>query len=863
MKYRVLLAVALSSTGAVASAQCPQFLDGLAQSGLPGDVVAMRTLDLGQGPQLFVSGAFTGLVSRVQRWDGQGFASVGTSGPNGSPLALGALGGDLYVTGDFTYAGTAGQVFRIARFDGSAWSGLGSGLGSGLDSTGRALETFDDGSGLALWVAGSFTLAGGLAAEGIASWDGSSWSVPSASYGWLRIDALAVYDGGGGAELYAAGRTLTGRAIASWNGASWTTIGQFGAGGTTVFTLDVLDEGGGEQLYAGGDFATIDAISLPKIARWDGSSWSSPGAPSLAAVTDLRVWDGGTGPALYASGTGGFVQRWNGAAWIALGTASGDATFLEEIAGELWTAGSVVAVGSKVVNHLARYDGNAWNATNPGGGFYAQDQRGYALAYGDLGSGSALYLGGMFTSIGDAYASSVARRDGESWSPLGSGVGGIVEELEIFDDGSGPALFAGGYFAQAGGVAASNVARWNGSAWSAAGAGFNDGVWDFEVFDDGSGAALYAAGGFSLTGAATAKRVARWTPAGWVGVGNFTGPYVKQLVIHDFGSGPRLFAVGPSIAYWNGVQWTTLVANINGGLAWCAESFDDGSGSQLYVAGFFEYFNGVQRNGIVRWNGSSWSGVGGGFLEFSGDGVAFDLATFDDGTGPALYAAGRFTQAGAVNALSFARWNGSSWSALGGGIGASTSYPGNVEALLVAPTAVAPQALWITGAFGVADGVLSANVATYADACACDPTSYCTSGTTSSGCVPSITGVGRASASAATSFSIALTGLEGAKSGHIFYGLNGPHAAPWGASSHFLCVKAPSQRTDTQTTGGSAGQCDGAFALDWNAYVATHPNSLGVPFSAGTDVWAQGFFRDPPGAKTTALSNGLRFTICP
>jgi hypothetical protein len=36
-----------------------------------------------------------------------------------------------------------------------------------------------------------------------------------------------------------------------------------------------------------------------------------------------------------------------------------------------------------------------------------------------------------------------------------------------------------------------------------------------------------------------------------------------------------------------------------------------------------------------------------------------------------------------------------------------------------------------------------------------------------------------------------------------------------------------------------------------------------VPFSSGASVWAQGYFRDPPGPKTTALSNGLQFSVCP
>lgn len=141
--------------------------------------------------------------------------------------------------------------------------------------------------------------------------------------------------------------------------------------------------------------------------------------------------------------------------------------------------------------------------------------------------------------------------------------------------------------------------------------------------------------------------------------------------------------------------------------------------------------------------------------------------------------------------------------------------------------------------------------------------SYCTSGVTSSGCTPTISASGAASASASSGFTLTVTGVEGAKDGHLFYGLSGPHAAPWGSSSHFLCVKAPSQRTGTQNSGGTAGVCDGVVSLDWCAYVATHPTALGAPFSAGTSVWAQLYFRDPPGPKTTALSNALTFTVIP
>jgi hypothetical protein len=144
--------------------------------------------------------------------------------------------------------------------------------------------------------------------------------------------------------------------------------------------------------------------------------------------------------------------------------------------------------------------------------------------------------------------------------------------------------------------------------------------------------------------------------------------------------------------------------------------------------------------------------------------------------------------------------------------------------------------------------------------------SYCTSGTTTSGCVPAISGTGTPSASATGGFTIQVATVEGQKSGMLFYGIDNASwsPVPWALSStSFLCVKAPTQRTLTRSTGGTVGQCDGALALDWNAFVSATPGALGTPFTGGETVYAQGWFRDPPAPKTTNLSNGLLFTVAP
>jgi subtilisin-like proprotein convertase family protein len=143
------------------------------------------------------------------------------------------------------------------------------------------------------------------------------------------------------------------------------------------------------------------------------------------------------------------------------------------------------------------------------------------------------------------------------------------------------------------------------------------------------------------------------------------------------------------------------------------------------------------------------------------------------------------------------------------------------------------------------------------------PQIYCTSGTTTNGCVGSISATSNPSLTLATPCRIDVTGIEGAKTGLIFYG-TGAAALPWSAgSSSFLCVKAPTQRTPVQSSGGTNGMCDGSFSLNWDAYQAANPAALGQPWAVGSQVFVQAWFRDPPAPKTTNLSNALEMTYVP
>jgi hypothetical protein len=144
------------------------------------------------------------------------------------------------------------------------------------------------------------------------------------------------------------------------------------------------------------------------------------------------------------------------------------------------------------------------------------------------------------------------------------------------------------------------------------------------------------------------------------------------------------------------------------------------------------------------------------------------------------------------------------------------------------------------------------------------PSVYCTAGTTTHGCVPSMSFSGTASASATSGFVLACSQVEGVQNGLFFYGTNGPVAVPWAAgSTSLLCVKIPLQRLAAQNAGGTIGLCDGAFSADFLAFMAANPSALGQPMNAGQQYRAQAWFRDPPAPKTTNLSDALLFTLAP
>ncbi|TNE71597.1 MAG: T9SS type A sorting domain-containing protein [Bacteroidetes bacterium] len=217
------------------------------------------------------------------------------------------------------------------------------------------------------------------------------------------------------------------------------------------------------------------------------------------------------------------------------------------------------------------------------------------------------------------------------WTPLGNGVNNDVLCVTVYNGD----LIIGGDFTQASGVPSSRVVRYNEvtDTWESIGAvtDFDNDVRCMTVFDG----ELWVGGDFNNVGGnSPSDGVVKWDESlgQWVG-GN---------------SGVDI--VG-------GVNETIRVLYVNP---------NDGN---LYMGGHFtEIHDGdaaapdPNMSGIAMYDGSNWYPLGTGLNDY--------VRAIYEYNGN-LIAGGYFTVAGGVSAQKIARWNGSAWSAMGGGFDGS------------------------------------------------------------------------------------------------------------------------------------------------------------------------------------------------
>ena len=584
--------------------------------------------------------------------------------------------GNVYVGGGAMDVAGNAVANGVAKWDGTRWSGL----GSGITDTVYALATV----GNDVYAGGVFTSAGGVPASCIAKWDGTAWSAVGGGFDnlvhSLVVDNGIVYAGGYFSFATNSGTPVSTSYIAKWDGNNWSAVGK--GLNAPVDALTVLSN----SIYPVGQFyeatnANNSVLSTLRIARWDGTNWSALGSGlngygySVVAMAG-NIYVGGEFTTA-GGNTAKNVAKWDGSSWSALGTGlNGNVYGLAAAGTTLYAGGAFTLAGATSVSRMAKWDGVSWSALETG----VENTVNSLAAFGNN-----VYAAGQFRRAGTNGVSMVAKWNG-TWSALGSGFNHTVNELMI----SQTEIYASGNFTTApGGVLASRIAKWNGTTWSPLGPGIDNISGPMIMFQN----RLYVGGAIS----SPFRNLGKWDGTNWSSVGGGVSGIVSALHVignnlYVSGQFQRVTNSGAGtglnvsrIARWDGTNWFSL----NGGVDNSVNSLTS-NGSDLYLGGGF--LNGTNGNTpisltrVAKWDGTNFSALGGGL-----DGAPLTMAAWKND----IYFGGFFkmaTNSGNSVGVSYAaKWNGTSFVALGAGL---SSY--------VATTIVGPGGVYFAGDFAIA-----------------------------------------------------------------------------------------------------------------------------------------------------------------
>jgi trimeric autotransporter adhesin len=294
------------------------------------------------------------------------------------------------------------------------------------------------------------------------------------------------------------------------------------------------------------------------------------------------------------------------------------------------------------------------------------EKGGISVLYADTVS-NTLYAGGtLYTPEGDTVRG-VHRWNGTNWellAPLDDTLFGSVNAITRYKEN----IIAGGKFWMFHDNLSTNIAKWNGTQWEILGNsnwGFLGGpVLDFYVLQD----TLYAAGWLVSIDSIFTIGIAKWDGTAWSDMNTWVelshGNYKVNALAYYNGElyvGGRIGISLPSdvanfdnfssLIRWNGEQWLPVGEGLGLSSGLDPVSHLVPYKGELYISGNFgKIFNGSRQ--LIKWNGTSYSDVGG-----MDPCCVKDMVVFND----ELYVKGAFPELGGTE---LAKWDGERWCSL-------------------------------------------------------------------------------------------------------------------------------------------------------------------------------------------------------
>jgi len=480
-----------------------------------------------------VCGKLGGAGVSASRWNGSSWSALpavgsGLVAQGGQALLARQSGAFVLANDESTLGFGVVRQCSIYQWDGSSWTNLGSTQTTGLRECYALAET----------ASGTLLAAGtGFGGSPVRSFDGTSWttfgttplaftigsmvhqangsvvvasrlyetpsqvlSTGSASGPWTslgtadhEIVGLATRSNG---ALFAAGKfqSIGGvptQHVAQWNG-SWSGLASAGQDGS-VLCAAATPTG----FVVGGSFAAIDGMPAQRVAEWDGSAWQPVGSGLPATVVQLvrrsngdfvaRTNAGSTAAPAFA------LSLWTGGSWSTLVPPAGNPSAMVVLPND------DVAVASSTQVHV--WNGSTWS-TIPG----SFDGQITAIGCDSIGK---VVVAGHFSWVGVS-VHRIARFDGTTWQPLGSGLGGAGRSIETL--AGGELLVAGAFYDQSERYVA---AHWTGSSWSMVGTPTREDVPEAHWATREPNGDVIVAGPMLELAGLPVQNLARWSADAW------------------------------------------------------------------------------------------------------------------------------------------------------------------------------------------------------------------------------------------------------------------------------------------------------------------------------------------------------------
>jgi len=544
--------------------------------------------------------------------------------------------GNIYIVGSFTSVNGI-SISGVAKYNGSNWSAMGSGIAVSPSNQARAIHCFQG----QVYIAGPFTNISGITSNGFAKWNGTSWSTLNSGGMMLGLSAHFTEFNN---ELYvSANSSPTGingsNRVFKFTGSTLIQLGN--NFDSDIYHLRFVNN----RLYVAGNFTACGTTPINHLAYWNGSAWVDDGQGlnfttyDIAANTNCTMVAGTSSPS-------GSSYNFQNAAVLRLNKWMPSGNGMNGIIQTLLVDGSFVYAGGNfteaggLTGRVMIWNGLEWDTLN--GGMIIHTIRDMVFY------NNSLYIGGSFTDPVTLGARHLARWDGSQWVEVPGDVNDDVFALEVYNN----ELYIGGSFTSMGSGPANQIVKYNGTTWTNLSSLTNNTVKDIKFDQNGI---MYVGGGFTTIGGVQARRIAKFDGTTWSEVGSGVDNFVNAIGI----SPTNELYIGGQFYLGNNVGILNHFAKLNGSLL---QSVNGGIGSfsdnvyniqfmcgKMYATGIFRLNGNDTLNNIAVNDGTGWQGLG--------DGLKHDTTTVGYGYGLTmavqnnrLWVGGNFSFAGGSRA---------------------------------------------------------------------------------------------------------------------------------------------------------------------------------------------------------------------